>query len=556
MTDDVFETGDNDLSGAGEAVSITDAMPNHDTVPVKEAEAITAAAAADEDTQTLGGVREETVPIDDEIVYADIRGDAPETEHENGPAYMADEDILPKEFYEDEEERDAGGIEAAPASAEKKKKGGFGRALAKCAALAAVFGLVAGIVFQAVGFGADRLRRTPSYRTEAEDTKDPEASKDEAETPAQQLTEKEDADGTTLEQLVEDSMPSIVAVNVVVRQTTQDFLGRTYSSEAEGAGSGIIIEDDDDNVYILTNHHVIENARTVSVTFNDGNAVNAYIAGYKEAEDIAVIVVDKDDIPDDTMSAIAIAAIGDSDKVKVGGTAVAIGNALGYGQSVTLGIISAVERTVKLTDGTMTLIQTDAAINPGNSGGALLNAYGEVIGVNSLKYSNTAVEGMGFAIPINKAMEIANRIIEGQDESIKDGGEAYLGIYGGTITEEMANMYDCPQGVYVSTPLEGSAAMAAGIESGSIITEFNGKTIKTMDDLTAEIGKCSPGDMVKVTVYIPDYYGSYADPTEMTVKMGSKDDDAYSKAKDYDDMDESEESDETGDKDETGNNKE
>ncbi|MBQ9828433.1 MAG: trypsin-like peptidase domain-containing protein [Lachnospiraceae bacterium] len=528
MRDDFFETFDDDLNSAVSEKTAADVKNIYDS----------SADKAYEDTGDT--YRRSTVKGDPgDIEMDDAAGET------TARIYERTVPDLPREFDEYEEE-DYGGRKTAPAKDKtEKKKSGFSRLLAKCAALAVVFGLVAGLVFQGVNAVAGGNRGGDTAQNTVESGTAQQKVEESTGTAVPVVTMQE----STLEALVEEAMPSIVAVNVVVRSTTQDFLGRTYSGESKGAGSGIIIGEEDGRLYILTNHHVIKNAKQVSVTFADDTAVDAYIAGYKEDEDIAVIVVDMLDVTDETRKAIKTAAIGDSDTIKPGATAVAIGNALGYGQSVTLGIISAVDREVKMTDGSMTLIQTDAAINPGNSGGALLNSRGEVIGVNSAKYSDTSVEGMGFAIPINKAMEIARKIIDNEDDAAYTrDGEAYLGIYGGTITAEMAERYDCPRGVYVSSIIENSAAMAAGIESGYIITEFDGHEILTMEELTEEIAKCRPGDMVEVKVYVPDYYGNYSESTVMKVKMGAKDEDAYANAKEYEDTEDQEETEDTKDR--------
>ena len=209
--------------------------------------------------------------------------------------------------------------------------------------------------------------------------------------------------------------------------------------------------------------------------------------------------------------------------LETGDGAIAIGNALGYGQSVTTGCISAVERTVQLTDGSMTLIQTSAAINPGNSGGALLNAKGEVIGINTVKYSDTTVEGMGFAIPINSAIETVNDIISGKIVNKSDSDTVYLGIRGGTIDETTAQKYGYPQGVFVSTVYQNSAAARAGLQAGYIITGFNGQTITTMEELQDALAACSPGDSATITVSVPDDNNQYSSEETLTTILGSKD---------------------------------
>ncbi len=436
-------------------------------------------------------------------------------------------------FYYDVPEDYERGAESTDQKEESKpeKKRGFFRMAGKVLALALIFGIVAGVVFHGVNYSAGRLFDRSGSTTSGESgvTSESTAAKDEKETettpqePIASVSPVPSSGETDLEAMVEEVMPSIVAVNVVVQTTTQDFFGRTYSRESAGAGSGIIIKDEGGRLYILTNHHVIEDAKDVSVTFEDNSSAKATVMGYKADEDVAVIVVNSEDISSETRSALKVALLGDSDKVKVGSWAIAIGNALGYGQSVTRGIISAVERTVTLTDGTMTLLQTDAAINPGNSGGALLNTSGQVIGVNSVKYASESVEGMGFAIPINRAMEIVDEIIAKGDSPVQtQEKEAFLGIHGGTITESMALQYDCPQGVYISAIVEDSAASMAGLKAGFIITEFDGSRILTMEELTEAIGQHAPGDSVDVKVCMPDVRGYYEEEMKFTVILTEK----------------------------------
>ena len=273
----------------------------------------------------------------------------------------------------------------------------------------------------------------------------------------------------------------------------------------------------------MTNYHVIQDSTSISVTFNDGSQADAQVRGYDEDADIAVITVDYTALSQDTKSNIAAAVMGDSDDLKVGNGAIAIGNALGYGQSVTTGSISAVNREVQMTDGIVTLIQTDAAINPGNSGGALLNTRGEVIGVNTVKYSDTQVEGMGFAIPINSALETAQGIIDGTIVPKTDENTAYLGITGGTMDEASAEKYGYPAGVYISMVMRESAAQRAGLEQGDIITGFNGESISTMEELQDKLAECMPGDEVTITIQRQSRDGSFTEGELKTI-LGSKSD--------------------------------
>ena len=298
---------------------------------------------------------------------------------------------------------------------------------------------------------------------------------------------------TDVSAVVENSMPAIVQINCTFN--TQSFFG-TYQSS--GAGSGIIIKQNGDELLIATNNHVVENAITIEVTFDDDTKASAYIKGTDAYADLAVVAVSLKDLDKSTISKIKIATLGDSDSVKVGQMAIAIGNALGYGTSTTVGYISAINREVEVDGRTMTLIQTDAAINPGNSGGALLNIKGEVIGINSVKYASSDVEGMGFAIPISRAVDIlenlANRVV------LSDEEKGYLGIQMKTVTSEFAAAYNWPTGIYVSAVIENSPAEESGILSGDIITAINGINVQTSTDLANEIASYKAGTTVTITL--------------------------------------------------------
>ena len=283
--------------------------------------------------------------------------------------------------------------------------------------------------------------------------------------------------GTTVDDVsgvVEEVMPSIVSINSIITATS-DFFGQPYNQEAESAGSGIIIGQTDNTLLIVTNNHVISNAKSVSVTFVDEEAVEATIKGTDSSNDLAVITVDMSKMKDSTKEAIRIATLGDSDKTKVGEMVVAIGNALGYGQSVTVGYLSAKDREVQTDDYTMKLLQTDAAINPGNSGGALLNASGQVIGINSVKYASTDVEGMGYSIPITYALPIINNLINNSD--IPDEEKGYLGVKFSDIDSTYLQRYNMPEGVYITEVVANSPAGKGGLQTGDIITGIDGRSI-------------------------------------------------------------------------------
>ena len=391
----------------------------------------------------------------------------------------------------------------------KNKKGNFGIKLAKALCLGLVFGLAAGGAFWALtkATGISTASNGSGQGTNVNIVKT-------------SSTDVKTINGTDVSDIVEQSMPSIVAVTTQV-VTTGNYFGQTYSQEGSGAGSGIILSEADGTLYILTNYHVIEDSTSIQITFHDESTADATVKGYDENADIAVVTVDYNSLSDDTKNNIAVAVMGDSDNLKVGGGAIAIGYALGYGQSVTTGAISAVNREVQMTDGTVTLIQTDAAINPGNSGGALLNTKGEVIGVNTVKYSETSVEGMGFAIPINTALETAQGIIDGTIVTKTDENTAYLGISGGTLDEDTAKSYGYPAGVYVSMVSRQSAAERAGLQQGDIITGFNGEAITTMEELQSKLEGCAPGDQITLTVQRSDGKDSFKEQ-ELSTILGSK----------------------------------
>ena len=312
-------------------------------------------------------------------------------------------------------------------------------------------------------------------------------------------------------------MPSIVSITGKFETTSQSWFGQTQSSESEGVGSGIIIGKKDGKILIVTNNHVVADAKSLSVGFVDG----ATIRGTDSDADLAVVEVDTKNMKSSTLKKIAVITLGDSSKLQTGERAIAIGNALGYGQSVTGGYISALNRQVQLTDKTMTLIQTDAAINPGNSGGALLNSKGELIGINTVKYSSEDVEGMGYAIPINTARPIINKLIK--NEATSESEQAYLGVSGQTIDSSMASQFDMPSGVYVQQVIKSSPAQKAGISAGDVIVSFNGSNVSTMDGLKEKISNLKAGKKVKVVVKRQNQMGTYEKKT-LTVTLGKKSD--------------------------------
>lgn len=392
----------------------------------------------------------------------------------------------------------------------KNRKSGFGKKAACVVAAAVVFGLVAGVVFQGVRYGSDKLLGKDSQIT----TEQSAEGSTENNTPqlkqASSDTTSTVYDVATVAQKV---MPSIVSITGTY-VTTYDYWFNSYQQESTGAGSGIIIGKDDQYLYLATNYHVVQNAKSLSVTFVDGKSADATVKGYVENNDIAVVTVKLSDISDDTLNEIKEIQVGSSDDLAVGDPCVAIGNALGYGQSVTVGYISALNREISASDETVKVLQTDAAINPGNSGGALVNMQGELIGINTAKYSDTSVEGMGYALPISDVQDIINDLIAGKNVS-NDGttsGQAYLGISAQTITSQYAQLLNMPEGVYISSVEQGSAAEECGLQSGDIICSLDGEDIADMETFHDKIVACNPGDKVTI-VYYRNNNGNYEKQT-------------------------------------------
>lgn len=376
-----------------------------------------------------------------------------------------------------------------------RKPGAFGPFAAKTVAAALIFGLVGGGVFTGVSYIGTRAISNPSTASAKLTTTTSGGTKQTSSGDAKDLTD--------VSSVVDEVMPSIVAITNTGTVTYNSFFGKK-SQQAQSCGSGIIVSEDDDYLYIATNNHVVADSEELTVQFDDDSVVKAEIRGTDPDDDLAVVRVKKSDLGKDTYSNIKIATIGDSDSVAVGSPAIAIGNALGYGQSVTTGIVSALNRTVTTQDSqtgeTVTnnnLIQTDAAINPGNSGGALLNENGEVIGINSVKYSSTDVEGIGYAIPMSVAKPIIESLI--QDGKYTNENQAYLGIKGGDVSSEMV-AYGFPQGVYVSSVSAGSGAANAGLQEGDIITAVDSTKISSMTELQSALKSYKAGDKVTLTV--------------------------------------------------------
>lgn len=396
--------------------------------------------------------------------------------------------------------------EEANTSNKKPKKSGRGKYAAKLVASAVAFGLIAGLVMQGVTYGFSKAG-IGNGATQLATTKT---------TSSSSSTSSEDLSGVS-----SNVMPSIVSITGKFETTSQSWFGQTQSSESEGVGSGIIIGKKDGKILIATNNHVVVDAKSLSVGFVDGKSASATIRGTDSDADLAVVEVNTKDMKASTLKKIAVITLGDSSKLKTGERAIAIGNALGYGQSVTGGYISALNRQVQLTDKTMTLIQTDAAINPGNSGGALLNSKGELIGINTVKYSSEDVEGMGYAIPINTAKPIINKLIK--NEATSESEQAYLGVSGQTIDSSMASQFDMPSGVYVQQVIKSSPAQKAGISAGDVIVSIDGSNVSTMDGLKEKISNLKAGKKVKIVVKRQNQMGTYEKKT-LTVTLGKKSD--------------------------------
>lgn len=330
--------------------------------------------------------------------------------------------------------------------------------------------------------------------------------------------------------VVENVMPSIVSITNMSVQEVQNYFGGTSKQESESAGTGIIISQNDSELLVLTNNHVVAGSDTLTVTFADGNSVEANIKGTDSEYDVAVVAVPLDSISEDTKKAISVATLGDSTELKVGEPAIAIGNALGYGQSVTTGVISALNRSVSETDQTtgettessVKLIQTDAAINPGNSGGALVNASGEVIGINSSKLVGDSVEGVGYAIPISDVSDLIENLMNQETKTkVAEADQGAIGIKGMSVSTEYSQQLNMPEGVYVSEVTKGGGAEKAGMTRGCIITGINGTTVSSMDDLQEQLQYYAKGDEVELTIQVPQSNGEYQEQS-VNVTFGAK----------------------------------
>ena len=403
---------------------------------------------------------------------------------------------------------------------EKKTHKSFPKAVA-VTGLAILFGIVSSAVFLTANVVGSRilgLRSSDETTTAASDKVSNGTT----------LSTSSSVVTSDVSDVVEKVMPSIVSITSMSVEEVQSFFGVTYEQKSEGAGTGIIIGENDTELLIVTNNHVVAGSDTLTVTFDDESSVEANIKGTDAAYDVAVIAVPLDTISEDTLDAISAATLGDSTNLKIGEPAIAIGNALGYGQSVTTGVISAVDRSVSTTD-TQTgetqesgakLIQTDAAINPGNSGGALVNVNGEVIGINSAKLTGESVEGIGYAIPISDVSDLIQNLMNQETKTkVAENERGMLGITGMSVSDAFSQQIDMPAGVYVMEVTSGGGADEAGMTKGSIITGINGSSIDSMEALQEQLQYYAKGETVTLTILVPQTNGEYKEQS-LDVTLG------------------------------------
>lgn len=398
---------------------------------------------------------------------------------------------------------------------EQRAKSHFMRKALACAGFGLFFGMCTGLgfygVYQASGMAKQIKENTVAYENRATNTistttetntKDQNTLKIENDSDKAKLNVSYSSTDSDITGVVTNVMPAMVSI-INHSTTIESFFGQRYEAESEASGSGIIVAENDEELLIVTNHHVAANATTLDISFIDGTTAEAKPKGYDADMDIAVLAVLKSDLSEETRNSIAIASLGDSDSLNLGEPVIAIGNALGYGQSVTNGIVSALNREIEMDDGSVgTFIQTNAAINPGNSGGALLNMNGEVIGINSNKIGGTAIEGMGYAIPINAARPIIDDLMQRKTmrDELKAEERGYLGVNLQEITSDIAQRYKMPTGVFVFSLEPDEAAYNAGIKEEDIITKFDGSKISSYNDLQDLLKYYPAGDEVEVTV--------------------------------------------------------
>ena len=386
---------------------------------------------------------------------------------------------------------------------------------AKLVAAAMAFGVLASVAFQGSNYMLDRsVGKESGGKTETAKVNlaDPVSSRDESGV----------GQGLDVSDIAANVMPSLVSITNIGVQEMQNLFGQTMAYESQSSGTGIIIGQTDTELLIVTNNHVVNSAQVLSVGFADETACEAKVKGTDRDRDLAVIAVKMEDISKETREKIRVIELGSSSELQVGEQVIAIGNALGYGQSVTTGIVSALNRQVTVDDSTNTLIQTDAAINPGNSGGALLNRKGQLVGINSAKYSDTSVEGMGYAIPVDDVVGIIeglmNRTI--REEKVPEEKQGFLGITGQDVTLEVSEAYDMPRGSYITSVEEGSAAEKAGLKKGNIIAKFDGASVSSMGELKEQLSYYKEGEEVTFAVWAVEN-GQYEERT-VNVVLGKR----------------------------------
>ncbi len=400
-----------------------------------------------------------------------------------------------------------------------KKKRRFLGAI-KLTASAVAFGLIAGVVFQAyymvAGPGKDALNSNNDSKIQIA-----EVNKDTDKNTIKTSSSSSEQVVTDVSDVVANVIPSIVAINSTMAVSQYDFFGREYAQESQGSGSGIIIGQSGSQLLIVTNNHVIQGATSIEIVFSDETKASAVVKGAEPNADLAVLSVDMKSLSQETASAIKVATLGNSDDMVPGEMVIAIGNALGYGQSVTVGYVSAVNREVTIENQKMTLLQTDAAINPGNSGGALINTAGEVIGINSVKFASAEVEGMGYAIPISDAVPMINELMNREIVSVEEQG--FLGINTSSaqeVTDIYAKRFNMPIGIYVNDVVEDSPAAKAGLMQGDIITGLDGSKIETIEDLKNALSYKKAGQTVELKVQVLEG-GSYTEKV-LEVTLGER----------------------------------
>lgn len=415
---------------------------------------------------------------------------------------------------------------------EKKKKAGkgTGRHVLKLVGSGLLFGAVAGAAIVSILYfsPASLTQRTVTEQAVIQVPKADQIEQSKLVETSATVTSA--AVVTDVSDVVEEVMPSVVSITGLYKVETpyNPFggyfgFGMDEDTEEEGSGSGIIVGKNDEELLIVTNNHVVEDSTSLSVQFIDGESVDAQVKGTESGVDLAVISVPLTAIKDSTFSQIKIANLGDSDALKVGEPAIAIGNALGYGQSVTTGVISAVNREYTQDNTTNYLIQTDAAINPGNSGGALINIRGEVVGINSNKIAGSAVEGMGYAIPISTAKPIIEELMTKQTRvKVDEQQKAFLGISGINVTQEVQETYGLPEGIYIAQVHENTAAAKAGLTKGDILVQFDGEKVETLEELTSLLEYYQKGTTVDIVIMQGSPNG-YQEKT-ITVTLGGRTD--------------------------------